>query len=132
MTRFNDLGAAMGAAKHNFPNDQLAVLLCNTAPSPEAKVRADIEEIPFENGYTVNGFPLNFGSSDFTDGKWRLVLGDAFIQPQSGSLTFRYIVICNLSSDEENLIAYGDFGQVTDLGEGIYPGLDSADGVVNW
>ena len=96
---------------HNLGSDQLAIALCNTAPTATEGVLADLTQVSYTNCSSRN---LTTSTSAQTAGTYKLVLADLVLTATGGSVgPFRYVVIYNdtaVSPATDALIAYFDYG----------------------
>ncbi|MEY5098741.1 MAG: hypothetical protein RJA36_1460 [Pseudomonadota bacterium] len=111
--KFQAFVEAVAEKKHNLGADTLKYYLTNTAPDVAADaVKADLPaEISAGNGYSAGGFAVTITSSAQTSGTYKLVLADATLTASGGSIgPFRYVVLYNDTSANDDLIAYWDYG----------------------
>jgi hypothetical protein len=119
--KFDAFVEALAEGKHNLGADTLKVYLSNATPSASADaVKADLAEITPGNGYTAGGNTAAVSSSSQTGGLYKLVLGDpATWTATTGPIgPFRYIVLYNDTSANDDLIAWWDFGSTLTVGAG--------------
>jgi hypothetical protein len=112
---------ALAEGKHNFQTNTLKVYLSNATPDAAADaVKADLAEIAPGNGYTAGGNVATVTSSAQTGGLYKLVLADPATWTASGGPIgpFRYIVLYNDTSANDDLIAWYDFGSTLTVGAG--------------
>jgi hypothetical protein len=119
--KFDAFVEALAEGKHNLGADTLKVYLSNATPSASADaIKADLAEISAGNGYTAGGNVAAVSSSSQTGGLYKLVLADpATWTATTGSIgPFRYIVLYNDTSANDDLIAWWDFGSTLTVGAG--------------
>lgn len=112
---------ALAEGKHNFQTNTLKVYLSNTVPNAATMaIKADLAEITPGNGYTAGGNTATTVTSSQTGGLYKLVLGDpATWTATTGPIgPFRYIVLYNDTSANDDLIAWWDFGSTLTVGAG--------------
>ena len=112
---------ALAEGKHNLGADTLKVYLSNATPDAAADaIKADLAEISAGNGYTAGGNVATATSSVQTGGIYKLVLADPATWSAVGGPIgpFRYIVLYNETSANDDLIAWWDFGSTLTIGAG--------------
>lgn len=112
---------AMAEGKHNLGTDTLKVYLSNATPDAAADaVKADLAEIAAGNGYTAGGNVATATSSVQTGGIYKLVLADPATWTATAGVIgpFRYVVLYNETSANDDLIAWWDFGSTLTISAG--------------
>lgn len=104
---------------HELSADQLNVYLSNTTPSASLDlVKADLAEIAAGNGYSAGGADtLNTGARA---GATYTLTGTKVVFTASGGAIaqFRYVVLYNLTTVNDELIGWWDYGSALDLQDG--------------
>lgn len=116
---FNSFKEAVAEAKHNLGTDTLKFVLANTAPSLSNTQLSDITEIANGNGYTTGGTAVTVSSSSQSGGTYSLVLAACVFTASGGTIgPFRYIVLYDDTSTNNELIGYLDYGSSYTLPSG--------------
>lgn len=123
MAAFVKFHAFMEAAmekKHNLGSDVLKVMLSNVAPVAATNaVKADVTDIAAGNGYTAGGTAVTVSSSAQSAGTYKLVGGDVVFTAAGGAIgPFRYAILYNDTSTNDDLIGYWDYGAPVTLADG--------------
>ncbi|WP_315831094.1 hypothetical protein [Bradyrhizobium prioriisuperbiae] len=115
---FHQFNEDLAEGVHNLSSDSLRLMLSNTAPLLNAKVKAEIAEIAAGNGYPLGGLTLP-GINAFARGIYTLTWSDVSLQAAGGSIgPFRYAVIYNATTPAGSLIGFWDYGAPMSLTEG--------------
>jgi hypothetical protein len=117
--KFEDFVEQLGLEVHQLNTDTLKIYLSNTAPSASLDaVKADLAEIAGGNGYTAGGEDTQNTWSE-TGGTATLAGTDVVWTASGGAIAqFRYVVLYNDTSTNDNLIAWWDYGSAVDLASG--------------
>jgi len=138
--KFNSFPVTLGKGEHDFPNNQLAMLLTNVAPNADTMFfEDDITEIAGggTTGYTVGGNNVTFTSWDDSDvaGIAELVMVDLVFTAGADTMgAFQYAVLVdksNASSAVNNLIGWYNYGSSITLQDGETFTVDFDDGTGN-
>ena len=118
--KFDAFVEAVAEGKHNLGSDTLKIYLSNATPSASADaIKTDLAEISAGNGYTAGGNTCSITSSSQTGGTYKLVLADPATWTATGSVgPFRYAVLYNDTSANDDLIAWWDYGSSITLANG--------------
>jgi hypothetical protein len=133
--KFNSFVEYLAEKVFDLENDDLRIVLTDTAPLATNSVLANLLEIPGVNGYTAGGVAATIVSSGQTDGTYKLVLDDLTITAAGGSVgPFRYFVLIDSTPTLPNkpLIGWWDYGSSITLadGESITVDFSATDGVL--
>lgn len=131
--KFNSFTEALAEKVHNLGADTLKLLLTNTAPVATNTVRTDITQIAGGSGYTTGGNTITTTSSSQSAGVYKLVLADLVITATGGNVgPFRYVVICNETAANDELIGWYDYGSSITLAdtETLTVDFDATNGVL--
>jgi hypothetical protein len=122
-TKVNDFVEDLGNGVHDMDNDQLVIVLSNTAPSGESS-----DPTADGNGVLANVTQINhanLSSRNLTTTSWSLSSGTAKLIIQDLTLTasgvvpeFRYIYLYNDDATSDNLIGVYDLGVAKNMGDG--------------
>lgn len=116
--KFNAFVGALAAKKHDLGSDLIKIALCTNANAPIAgdAVLGDLTEILYTNLSTRD---VTTTSSGETGGTYTLALTDLTLTASGGSIAaFRYVVIYNDTSTNDDLIGYADYGSDLTLADG--------------
>ena len=118
--KFQAFVEALAEGKHNLGSDTLKVYLSNATPDAAADaIKTDLAEISAGNGYTAGGNTCSITSSSQTGGTYKLVLADPATWTATGAIgPFRYAVLYNDTSANDDLIAWWDYGSSITLNNG--------------
>ena len=101
---------------HDLGSDQLVVALTNSVPVAADDQLSDITEIAYTNCSTRN---ITTISSTQTAGTYKLLLTDLVLTASGGTVgPFRYVVIYNDTSTNNELVCYYDYGSAITLQDG--------------
>jgi hypothetical protein len=131
--KFNAFVNDLASKVHNLGNDNLKIMLTNTAPAATNAVKADITEIAAGNGYTAGGTQATLVSSSQTSGLYTLKLNNVTFTASGGSIaTFRYAVLYNSTPAAGNLIGWYDYGTAVNVtpGNSFQVQFDAVNGVL--
>jgi hypothetical protein len=109
--KFQDFVEQLGKGVHNFSSHAIKVYLTDATPSASADaVKADLPEITAQNGYPAGGSSITPVWTE-TGGTATLSGTDVVFTASGGSFgPFRYVVLYNDTSANDNLIAWWDYG----------------------
>ena len=123
-TKFNKFLEALAEKKHNLGSDQLRFALTNTPPT----AASDTGFLPGSahpppaaaNGYTTGGHNATIASSSESGGTYTLACTtDVVITATAGGIgPFRYVLLYNDTSTDDQLIGYWDYGSSITLADG--------------
>ena len=118
--KFQAFVEALAEGKHNLGSDTLKVYLSNATPDAATDaIKTDLAEISAGNGYTAGGNACSITSSSQTGGTYKLVLADPATWTATGAIgPFRYAVLYNDTSANDDLIAWWDYGSSITLNNG--------------
>lgn len=119
--KYQEFVADLANGGHNLGSDTLKFALTNTAPNVSTHTQlSDITEISAGNGYTAGGSAATIAGSTQTGGTYTLACTtDVVITASGGSIgPFRYVVLYNDTSTNDDLIAYWDYGSSITLNDG--------------
>jgi hypothetical protein len=129
--KFNAFTEALAEKVHNLQNDQLVLLLTNTAPTASgSSVTSDITQITYTNCSSRN---LTVTSSAQTGGVYKLVIANTTLTATGGAVgPFRYVVVANSTPASGNLIGFYDYGTALTLNDGdsLNVNFDQTNGVL--
>ena len=133
--KFNSFVEYLAEKVFDLENDDLTIVLTDTAPDAANSVYADLTEIAGGNGYTTGGVPATIVSSGQTSGTYKLVLDDLTITAAGGPVgPFRYFVLVDTTptTPDKPLIGWWDYGSSITLadGESITVDFSATDGVL--
>lgn len=113
---------------HNLGSDQLAIALTNTAPNATDDQLSDITEISYTNLSSRN---VTTSSSSQSSGTYKLVCADLVLTASGSVGPFRYVVLYNEDSTNDELIGWWDYGSSITLasGETFTVDFDGSNGV---
>jgi len=117
--KFQDFSEQLVEGTHDFDAHTFKVYLTNAAPSAaDDAVKADLAEITAENGYSAGGAATTIATSEA--GGTTTVTGTQVAWTAAGGTIgpFRYAVLYNDTSANDNLVAYWDYGSAVTLGIG--------------
>ncbi len=122
--KFNKFLEALAEKKHDLSSDQLVFALTNTAPT----AATDTGFLPGSahpppaaaNGYTTGGHNATIASSTESGGTYTLACTtDVVITATAGGIgPFRYVLLYNGTSTDDQLIGYWDYGSSITLADG--------------
>lgn len=122
--KFNKFLEALAEGKHDLGSDTLKFALSNTAPT----AASDTGFLPLSahpppaaaNGYTAGGHTATIAASSETGGTYTLACTtDVVITATAGGIgPFRYVILYNDTSTDDQLIGYWDYGSSITLAEG--------------
>ena len=103
------------------------MLLTNTLPVQTNAVTADITQISYTN---VSSRSVTTTSSAQSSGTYKLTLTDLTLSFSGAVATFRYVVICNSTATNGELIAWFDYGSAYTpaTGESLLIDFDGTNG----
>jgi len=116
--KFNSFVEALAEGKHNLSTDTLKVALSNASNAPSASddaVLADITTVAVTN---LDNVTLSVTSSSQTSGTYKLVVADKTMTASGTVGPFRYIIIYDDTSTNDELICYFDYGSEVTLASG--------------
>lgn len=117
--KFQPFVEAVAEKKHNLGSDQLKVALTNTAPTNTNAVYTDLTSpLATTNLSGATPFNITTTSSAQTSGTYKLVLTDLVLTATGAVGPFRYVVIYNDTSTNDDLISYADYGSSISLASG--------------
>ena len=122
--KFNKFLEALAEKKHDLGSDTLRFALTNTAPT----AASDTGFLPGSahpppaaaNGYTTGGHNATIASSSESGGTYTLACTtDVVITATAGGIgPFRYVLLYNDTSTDDQLIGYWDYGSSITLAVG--------------
>lgn len=122
--KFNKFLEALAEKKHDLGSDQLRFALTNSAPT----AASDTGFLPGSahpppvaaNGYTSGGHNATVASSSESGGTYTLACTtDVVITATAGGIgPFRYVLLYNDTSTDDQLIGYWDYGSSITLADG--------------
>ena len=135
LNKFYPFSEAVAEKVHNLGSDTFYIQLLNSPISASCAVEADLPaDIGTGNGYITGGFSAGSAvSSSQTNGVYTLKLANYTVTASGGVLgPFRYLVIYNQTSTNDNLVGWMDYGQSISLnnGESFYIQFDQTMGVL--
>jgi hypothetical protein len=131
--KFNCFVADRSNGKHNLGADILKIVLSNTTPQSTDAVLTDIDEITPQGGYVAGGLTVLIASSVQVGGAYALIpVAGVILTALAGVGPFRYAVLYNATSAEENLIGWWDYGLSASLvsGDTFNVDLDTTNGIL--
>jgi len=106
--KFNSFVEALAEKIHNLGSDSLRVALTNTLPVNTNTQLSNITEISYTN---CSSRAITTLTSAQASGTYKLTLQDLTLTASGGAVaTFRYVVIYNDTSTNDELIAWFDYG----------------------
>ena len=107
--KFNYFVQDVANKVHNLGADQIAVILCETAPVATDHLFSDLsaKKISMTNLSSPN---ITTTSSTQTGGTYNLKLSNLTLTASGTVPQFRYVVVYNSSAASQNLIGYYDYG----------------------
>ena len=122
--KFNKFLEALAEQKHNLGSDTLKFALTNTAPTAATDTGflpgTDHPPPAAANGYTSGGHAATIASSTESGGTYTLACTtDVVITATAGGIgPFRYVLLYNDTSTDDQLIGYWDYGSSITLADG--------------
>ncbi len=133
LNKFHCLTADLANGKHDWANDQLKLILSNSAPALGNTTSTDISQITPGNGYPSGGIPLTTVSSTQTSGLYKLIVADETLLATGTIGPWRYAVLVNSEAAGTPLIGWYDYGSSITLsnGEGFLFDFDGSNGLIS-
>lgn len=104
---------------HDLSSDTLKIALTNVAPVDASQKLSEITQIPAGNGYTTGGDALGGVTSTQTAGVYKLEANNLSFSASGGAISeFRYAVLYNDDTANDNLIGYWDAGSAQNVQNG--------------
>lgn len=127
--KFNCFVADVANKVHNLGSDTLTIALSDIAPVATNTVLANITEIAYTNLSSRN---ITVTSSAQTSGTYKLVANQLTLTASGTVPQFRYVVLYNNTSTNDNLIAWYDVGSEVNLvnGDSFLVGFDLTNGIL--
>lgn len=122
--KFNKFLKQLGEAKYNLGSDTLKFALTNTAPTSATDTVYDPSGAhpppSAANGYTTGGHTVTVASWDESGGTATLACTtDVVITATAGGIgPFRYVILYDDTSSNNELIGFWDYGSSITLSEG--------------
>lgn len=119
--KYNEFVADLANGVHNFGSHVFKFALTNTLPVAATHTQlTDITEIAAGNGYTAGGSAVAITSATQTGGTLSVVpTADVVITASGGAIgPFRYVVLYNDTSTNNDLVSYYDYGSSISLNDG--------------
>jgi len=110
--KFNAFVEAEAEKKHNLGSDQLKIALTSVAPVAGNSVLADLTEIAYTN---LTAREVTTTTSAQTSGTYKLVLADLTLTASGVVADFRYVVLYNDTSTNDDLIGFWDYGSTVSM-----------------
>lgn len=116
-SKFYCLATDRDLGRHNFRNDEIAVMLTNSEPQRTWETPADVPEIPAVNGYVAGGFALTKKQFRSVRGVNNLLVSPLVITASGGEIgPFRWLVIYNKTAGR--LMSFVDYGGEDEIAPG--------------
>jgi len=116
--KFNSFVEALAEGKHNLSTDTLKVALSNASNAPSASADAVLADITTVSVANLDNVTLSVTSSSQTSGTYKLVVADKTMTASGTVGPFRYIIIYDDTSTNDELICYFDYGSEVTLASG--------------
>ena len=117
--KFEAFTGTLGLNQPELNANTVKIYLTNATPSASAdSIKTDLAEITAGNGYTAGGYDSTNTYSE--SGGVGTFGGTSFDITASGGAinTFRYLVMYNDTSTNDDLMAWWDYGSAVDLADG--------------
>ena len=110
--KFNSFVENIAEKVYNLQSDTLKVALTNSAPVATNTVLANITEISYTN---CSARTLTVSASSQSSGTYKLVISDLILTASGTVGPFRYIVVYDDTSTNDELICWFDYGSALTL-----------------
>jgi hypothetical protein len=116
--KFNSFVEALAEGKHNFATDTLKVALSNATNAPSASADTVLADITTVSVAYLDNVTLSVTSSGQTSGTYKLVVDDKTMTASGAVGPFRYIIIYDDTSTNDELICFFDYASEVTLASG--------------